>query len=42
MKLFIVKVPGLRPYIALACSSCDAIDQAIDIHSARGASAKPA
>lgn len=42
MKQFLVKVRGIPPYIALARSSCDAIDQAIDIHDARGVSARPA
>ena len=40
MKQFLVKVRGIPPYIALARSSCDAINQAIAIHEARGASAR--
>lgn len=42
MKTFIVKVPGLAPYTALARSSCDAIEAALYIHGGRAASAKPA
>lgn len=42
MKPYIVTVPGLLPYIALARSSCEAIMQAIAQHGARCAGAKPA
>ena len=42
MKAYLVKVPGLAPYIMLARSSCDAIEAALYIHGGRAASAKPA
>lgn len=42
MKAYIVTVPGLAPYPALARSACEAIVQALDTHGARCARARPA
>lgn len=42
MKTFIVKVPGMKPYPALARSACEAIVAAQLLHSVHGAGASPA
>ena len=41
-KAYIVYVPGLAPYPALARSTCEAIMDAIDLHGVNCAGARPA
>ena len=41
-RVFIVTVPGIAPYHALASSSCEAIMDAQQLHGVHSAGAKPA
>lgn len=42
MKTFIVHVPGIPRYPALARTSCEAIMDAQDLHGVHGVGARPA